>query len=118
MVGGALVLAPVGLWQLSGTDWSRVTGGAWAGLAYSAIGPAALASVIVFHAIRLLGPTRITALQFLVPFIAVLIGAAFLAAEISAGQLVGGAVIIAGVVVARRIGVGGLVDRIREGLAP
>ena len=55
----------------------------------------------MFHAIRLLGPTRITAYQFLVPFIAVLLGAAFLQEPIRGAQIAGGAVIVAGVALTR-----------------
>ncbi|MCI0583503.1 MAG: DMT family transporter [Chloroflexi bacterium] len=113
MVGGSIVLLPLGLVQAAATDWGAVSAGAWAGLAYSAILPAGLANVVVFHAIKLLGPTRITALQFLVPFIAVLMGAAFLAESIQPAQLAGGAVIILGVAVARAVTVGGLAGRIR-----
>lgn len=101
MVGGSLVLAPIGLIQAAGADWGAVTTGAWAGLAYSTIIPAGVANVVVFNAIKLLGPTRITALQFLVPFIAVLMGAAFLSEAIQPAQIVGGAVIILGVAVTR-----------------
>jgi drug/metabolite transporter (DMT)-like permease len=85
---------------------------------YSAVIPAGLANVVVFHAIRLLGPTRITTLQFLVPFIAVLLGAAFLAEPIRPTQLAGGAVIILGVAITRAFAVGGLAARIRAALLP
>ncbi len=103
MVGGGLMLAPIGLIQAADTDWGAVSGGAWAGFAYSALIAAGIANVIVFHAIKLLGPTRITGLQFLVPFIAVLLGATFLSEAIQPAQLVGGAVIIAGVAITRAL---------------
>ena len=83
-----------------------MSGGAWAGFAYSALIPAGLANVVVFHGIRLLGPTRITALQFLVPFIAVLMGAAFLDEPVQPAQVAGGAVIILGVAITRSFSVG------------
>jgi drug/metabolite transporter (DMT)-like permease len=101
MVGGALVLAVPGVIQGAGANWSAVSLDAWAGLAFSAFIPAGLANVVVFSAIRLLGPTRITALQFLVPFIAVLLGAVFLAEPVRVGQLLGGVVIVLGVIVTR-----------------
>jgi drug/metabolite transporter (DMT)-like permease len=113
MVGGSIVLAPIGLVQAAGTEWSAVSAGAWAGFAYSTLIPAGIANVIVFHGIRLLGPTRITALQFLVPFIAVLLGAAFLGEPVQLAQLAGGAVIIVGVAITRAFSVGGLAGRIR-----
>lgn len=101
MVGGALVLALPGAWQAIGLDWRAVTGDAWAGLAFSAFLPAGVANVVVFNAIRLLGPTRITAYQFLVPFMAVVMGALFLAEPVRVDQLLGGLVIVLGVMISR-----------------
>lgn len=101
MVGGSLVLAVPGFVQGSGVDWAAIDASAWVGLAFSAFIPAGLANVMVFSAIRLLGPTRITAYQFLVPFIAVLLGALFLAEPVRIGQLMGGIVIVLGVVITR-----------------
>ncbi|HYK94878.1 MAG TPA: DMT family transporter [Candidatus Dormibacteraeota bacterium] len=101
MAGGSLVLLGPAVVQGVVANWPAVGLEAWAGLAFSALIPAGLANVVVFSAIKLLGPTRITAYQFLVPFIAVLLGAAFLAEPVRAGQLLGGLVIVLGVVVTR-----------------
>ncbi len=101
MVGGTLVLAIPGLLLGAGVDWPGIGADAWAGLAFSAFIPAGIANVVVFSAIRLLGPTRITALQFLVPFIAVLLGAAFLGETIRVEQILGGVVIVAGIALTR-----------------
>jgi drug/metabolite transporter (DMT)-like permease len=73
----------------------------WGAVLYSALLPAAISNVIVFQGVKLLGPTRITAYQFLVPFMAVLMGAAFLAEPIRLDQLLGGLVIVLGVAIAR-----------------
>jgi drug/metabolite transporter (DMT)-like permease len=109
MVGGCLVLLLPGLWEATSASWGTVSPGAWGGFLYSALLPAGLANVLVFHAIRLLGPTRITAYQFLVPFIAVVLGAVFIGEPIRTAQVAGGAVIVAGVALtrARSIDVGG-----------
>jgi drug/metabolite transporter (DMT)-like permease len=101
MVGGSLVLLVPGLFQALPVDWGSVSADAWAGLLFSAFLPAGIANVVVFSAIRLLGPTRITAYQFLVPFMAVLMGAAFLAEPVRLDQLLGGLIIILGVAIAR-----------------
>jgi drug/metabolite transporter (DMT)-like permease len=101
MVGGCFVLLVPGLWQATTTQWAAVEPAAWGGLLYSALIAAGLSNVLVFSAIRLLGPTRITAYQFLVPFIAVVLGAAFLAEPIRLEQVAGGAVIVAGVALTR-----------------
>jgi drug/metabolite transporter (DMT)-like permease len=101
MVGGSLVLLLPGLWQASSGAWSSVEAPAWLGLLYSALIPAGLSNVVIFHAIRLLGPTRVTNFQFLVPFIAVVLGAIFLAERIRPEQIAGGAIIVLGVSVTR-----------------
>lgn len=101
MVGGSIVMAVPGLAQAIGMEWGTVQPDAWAGLAFSALVPAGVANVVVFSAIRLLGPTRITAYQFLVPFIAVLFGAAFLSEAVRIEQLIGGIVIVLGVAITR-----------------
>ncbi|HLX34019.1 MAG TPA: DMT family transporter [Candidatus Limnocylindrales bacterium] len=101
MVGGCAVLLLPGLWEATSANWSAVSPGAWGGLLYSAILPAGLANVLVFNAIRLVGPTRVTAYQFLVPFIAVVLGALFLAEPIRTAQIAGGAVIVGGVALTR-----------------
>jgi drug/metabolite transporter (DMT)-like permease len=101
MVGGSLLLAVPALIQGVGVDWASIRLDAWAGLAFSAFIPAGVANVLVFSAIRLLGPTRVTVYQFLVPFIAVTLGALFLSESVRAEQLLGGAVIVLGLIVAR-----------------
>lgn len=116
MVGGTLVLAVPGLIQGASADWAAVQIGAWAGLLYSSLIPAGLSNVLVFHAIRLLGPTRITTYQFLIPFIAVLMAAAFLLEPIRIEQLLGGIVIVLGVALTRSDRAGDLAGWLRARL--
>jgi drug/metabolite transporter (DMT)-like permease len=58
--------------------------------------------VFVFNAIRFLGPTRVTASQFLVPAGAVVLGAVFLSEPVGIAQVAGGAIIVLGVWLTRR----------------
>jgi drug/metabolite transporter (DMT)-like permease len=116
MVGGSIVLVVPGSAQAMGVDWRSVDVNAWAGLAFAAFIPAGIANVIVFSAIRLLGPTRITAYQFLVPFIAVVMGAAFLAEPTRIEQILGGVVIVVGVVLTRSDRAGDLAGWLRARL--
>lgn len=118
MVGGSIVLFLPGLWQGLGASWAAVEPGAWAGLLYSSLIPAGIANVIVFHGIQLLGPTRITALQFLVPFVAVVIAFVVLGEPIRAAEIAGGLVIIVGVVMTRSTGAGRMADAIRARILP
>jgi drug/metabolite transporter (DMT)-like permease len=69
---------------------------------YSGTLAAGFANVVVFHGVKLLGPTRVNALQFLVPVLAVGMAAIFLDEPIRAIQIVGGAIILAGVALLRR----------------
>ena len=92
----------MGLWQLSRADLSGVGPAQVGAVLYSGLLAGALGNVVVFWAIRLLGPTRITNLQFLPPALAIVMAAVFLGEAILPTQLVGGAVIVLGVLLARR----------------
>jgi drug/metabolite transporter (DMT)-like permease len=72
------------------------------GIVYAGALAAGIANVFVFNAIRLVGPTRVTATQFLVPAGAVVLAAIFLDEPITAGQVAGGAIILLGVWLTRR----------------
>jgi drug/metabolite transporter (DMT)-like permease len=111
--GAVFLLIPGGA-QLVDVDWSRVTPPVWGAVLFSAIVPAGLSNVVVFHGVKLLGPTRITAYQFLVPAFAVFLGAAFLQEPVRAAQLIGGVVIVTGILVTRS---GGWAGRVRRRVA-
>lgn len=110
-VGGVMVLIPVGMAQL-------LAPGAWGpeqvsrivpivlAIVYSGVFAAALANVIVFNGVRLLGPTRIITLQSFVPAMAVVLAYLFLREPIRPAQVVGGAIIVLGVALTRRASVG------------
>jgi probable blue pigment (indigoidine) exporter len=70
-------------------------------VAYSGLLAAALANLIVFNGVRLLGPTRVITLQSLVPAMAVVLAAIFLHEAIRPVQVLGGLIIIAGVALTR-----------------
>jgi drug/metabolite transporter (DMT)-like permease len=111
VVAGTLFLAPLGIAQLAssgiegGVEAAIGTGAVLAvvlAILYSGTMAAGVANVVIFHAIKLVGPTRITALQSLIPAMAVVLAAVFLGEPIRLGQIVGGAIIIAGVAILRR----------------
>jgi drug/metabolite transporter (DMT)-like permease len=105
-VGGTLVLAPIGIGQLLGPgavhpdfadDLSRIA----LAIVYSGVFAAALANIVIFNGVRLLGPTRITTIQALVPAMAVLLAYLFLGEPIRPAQVLGGAIIVGGVALTR-----------------
>jgi len=111
---GALALAPFGIWQLAGVDVGRVGAAQIAGLAYSGFFSTALGNVIVFWGISLVGPTRITNLQFLTPAFAIVLAAILLGEPILVAQIVGGVIIVVGVFIARRSGPGAMAHPVRS----
>lgn len=101
-VGGTFVLAPVGIGQLLapgvlGPETAARLPSIVFAVAFSGLLAAALANVVVFNAIRLLGPTRVMTLQSLVPAMAVVLAFLFLHEAIRPIQVVGGAIIVLGV---------------------
>jgi drug/metabolite transporter (DMT)-like permease len=113
VLGGALFLLPLGIWEVAtggidgaGAGAAGIAAGLTLGVVlailYSGALAAGIANVLVFNAIRLIGPTRVTVSQFLVPFGAVLLGALLLHEPVGLAQLAGGAVIVLGVWLTRR----------------
>lgn len=102
MVGGSIALAPLGLAQLGSLRPGDVTPGVVLAILYSGLVAAALANVVVFRGVALLGPTRVVNLQFLVPAIAVVLAAVVLAEPIHPAQAIGGLAIVVGIAIARR----------------
>jgi drug/metabolite transporter (DMT)-like permease len=102
IVAGTLFLAPVGVAQLATADLGDLGLPVVLAVAYSGTLAAGFANVVVFHGLKLLGPTRVTALQSLVPALAVVLAAIFLGEAIRPAQVIGGGVILAGVALLRR----------------
>jgi drug/metabolite transporter (DMT)-like permease len=102
IMAGAVFLAPAGIAQLASADLSQVGLPVLLALVYSGTLAAGFANVIIFNGVKLLGPTRVNGLQFLVPALAVAMAAVFLGEPIRGIQLVGGLVILAGVALLRR----------------
>jgi drug/metabolite transporter (DMT)-like permease len=102
IVAGTLFLAPLGILQLVTTDLTgALVPSIVFAIAYAGTLSAGLANVIVFNGVKLLGPTRVNALQFLVPPLAVVMAAIFLGEPIRPVQVVGGVIILAGVAMLR-----------------
>jgi drug/metabolite transporter (DMT)-like permease len=99
---GSLFLWPFAVVQIQGVDLPAVDSRVWLGLALSGVLSVGFANVAVFHAIRLLGPVRITAYQFLAPVVAVGAAAIWLGESIRAPEVVGGLLIAVGILAIRR----------------
>jgi drug/metabolite transporter (DMT)-like permease len=102
IVFGTLFMAPIGIAQLATMDLSLIGPGVVVAVVYAGTLAAGVSNVVVFHGLKLLGPTRVTAFQFLVPALAVVLAAIFLGEAIRPVQVLGGIVILAGVALLRR----------------
>jgi drug/metabolite transporter (DMT)-like permease len=100
-VAGTIVLAPVAATQLATVNPADLTPGVLGAVLYSGFLAAGMSNVIVSNGVKVVGPTRTAAYQFLVPALAVVLAFLFLAEPIRPGQVVGGVVIVAGVLVTR-----------------
>jgi drug/metabolite transporter (DMT)-like permease len=100
-VAGTIVLVPIAASQLATVDGADFTPAVLGAVAYSGFLAAGVANVIVLNGVRLIGPTRTSAYQFLVPALAVLLAFLFLSEPIRPGQVIGGIVIVAGVLITR-----------------
>jgi drug/metabolite transporter (DMT)-like permease len=100
-LAGTLVLAPLALIQLQSVEVASLGPEVVLAILYSGFLAAGLSNVIVMNGVKVVGPTRTAALQFLVPAIAVGLAAVLLSEPIRPGQVVGGIVILAGVALTR-----------------
>ena len=100
-IAGTVVLAPVAILQLGTVDLGRAGPEVAGAIVYSGMLAAGISNVVVSNGIKVVGPTRTAALQFLVPALAVVLAAVFLLEPIRPGQVLGGLVIVAGVVLTR-----------------
>ena len=95
------ILLVLGLWDLGAVDWSRVGAVEWAAIGYSGALSTGIAYWIWYVAVKQVGPSLTAAFSNLVPFVGVAAGAVLLDESIHAVELVGGALIVAGLVVMR-----------------
>jgi drug/metabolite transporter (DMT)-like permease len=102
IVAGTLFMAPFGIAQLATADLADFGPAVLIAIVYAGTLAAGVSNVVVFHGLKLLGPTRVTALQFLVPPLAVVLAAVFLGEAIRPEQVAGGMIILAGVALLRR----------------
>ena len=101
VLGGFIVLLPLGAWELVTSPPPAVVAPALAAILYSGMLAAGIANVLVFNAIRLIGPTRASAMQLLVPAGAVALGAIALGESVGIAQVAGGVVIVIGLSLTR-----------------
>jgi drug/metabolite transporter (DMT)-like permease len=98
---GCLGMLPIAAWQALSFDPSHIHAGTVGLYLFCALLAAAAANVVMFEAVKVLGPTRTMLFQFLVPAFAVSLAAIALGESIVIGQILGGSVIVLGILVSR-----------------
>ena len=96
--GVLLVASP----YLAGLDWGGVDSGVWAAVGFSAVFATAFAFAAWQRGISRIGANRVLVYQYLITLTAVLSGVVFFGERLGAGKILGGAVILLGVYLARR----------------
>ncbi|WP_249044497.1 EamA family transporter [Crossiella equi] len=96
LVAGGVLLLPLTL-LVEGPPPASLTGANVLGYAYLSIIGAAVAYALWFRGIRALSPTEVTFLSLLSPLVATLLGWLVLGQDLTAVQLLGGAVVLGAV---------------------
>ena len=99
---GLPVIMLMGVPQLVRTDWAAISVGAWLGIVYAGVFAIAIAYLLWYRGVRTIGQSRTSVYQNLVPVVALAAAWLWLAETPTPQQLIGAAVILGGVVVARR----------------
>jgi drug/metabolite transporter (DMT)-like permease len=101
LFGGPVVLL-LSLPYLPKVEWGSLGAGPWAALAYSAILATAFAFAAWQRGISRIGANRVLIYQYLITFTGVTSGVIFFGEDLTTDKIVGGAVILVGVYLARR----------------
>ncbi len=99
---GAPVVMLLSLPVLPGVHWGSVGAGAWAAVGYSAVFATAFAFAAWQRGISRIGANRVLVYQYLITLAGVASGIVFLGESLGVDKIVGGAVILLGVYLARR----------------
>ncbi len=97
----ALGLAVVGAPQTASQDWN-LGAEVWLLFAFAVLGPLVLTNVLWFRSLYRIGPARATLAANLQPFVAVIFAVILLSESMTWIQVAGGALILVGILLARR----------------
>jgi drug/metabolite transporter (DMT)-like permease len=101
-VGGALLLAPLTLWQSAGFDFHAVPFSAWAAVSYMALMPSVVCYLIYYYALARMEASHLAAFSYLQPLLAIVFGILILHEHVTLALVVSGLVIFGGVYITER----------------
>jgi len=101
-VGGALLMAPVTIWQAARFPIAAVPWAAWLSVFYMALGPSVICYLIYYYALAHMEASRLSAFNYLLPAMATLLGVWTLGEQITLWTVVAGVVIFGGIYMVER----------------
>jgi drug/metabolite transporter (DMT)-like permease len=101
-VGGALLMAPVTVWQAARFPMAAVPWAAWLSVFYMALGPSVICYLIYYYALAHMEASRLSAFNYLLPALATLLGVWTLGEQITLWTVVAGVVIFGGIYMVER----------------
>ena len=102
MLFGGLAALPFALPGFLSVDWDAMSIGVWAAVAYSTVLVAAFGFFAWQRGASLLGANKVLVYQYLITFVGVVSGIVLLGERLGVEKIIGGAVILLGVYLARR----------------
>jgi drug/metabolite transporter (DMT)-like permease len=115
LVAAAVMLLPLALRQGIELDWKSVGWAGWAGLGYMTVFSSVAAYTLFYWLLRHMEASRVAAINYLQPFIVILLSMAFLGEHPTGHLLAGGALVLVGVYLAERVSHGAATIKKREG---
>lgn len=103
LVAAAIVFLPLAVRQGIHLDWAGVGWAGWAGLLYMAIFSSILAYTLFYWILKYMEASRVAAVDYLQPFIVVLLSMVFLGERPTGHVISGGALVLLGVYLAERV---------------
>lgn len=101
-MGGALLMAPVTLWQAAHFPMATVPWQAWASVFYMALGPSVICYLIYYYALARMEASRLSALNYFLPPMAMLLGVWTLGEHVTIWTVAAGVVIFGGIYLVER----------------
>lgn len=102
MIFGGLAAVPFALPGLLSADWGAVGVGAWGAMAYSTLLVAAFGFAAWQAGISRTGANRVLVYQYLITLVGVASGVVLLGEDLTVNKILGGAIILLGVYLARQ----------------
>ena len=102
MLFGGLAVLPLASVQLPGVDWGAVSLGGWGAFAYSALLVAAFGFTFWQRGISRIGANRMLVYQYLVTLVGVVAGVMLFGESFGIDKVIGAAILLGGVYLARR----------------